>query len=134
MKKLQDFIVQGSSKVALRQTQADTAKSAWLDAEGQYEIDTKKVATDELNIAADMKKVSLLTEVVSANRARLAKVKASNTEQLGEIDDEEAIIRELLDYINDLTTSTVDVVLPPIGHSFRPPPILSQAGSPALPP
>lgn len=106
----QDFITQGAAKVALRQSQADSAKSAWLDAEGQYAVDKAAFDNDELTVASDLKKTLLLQDLVQNSQARLAKVKANNTEELSEIDEEEAIIRELLGYISDLTKSTVDVV------------------------
>jgi hypothetical protein len=108
--RLQGYIDQGLLKVQKRSSDADAAKSAWLDAEGEYLMLKKKAEELDALVAEDLKKVTSLTSLLELNKARLAKVCASVTEQLGEIDEEEAIIRELLGYIGDLTSSTVDVV------------------------
>jgi hypothetical protein len=108
--KLQGYIEQGVQKVQKRTTDADAAKSAWLDAEGAYLIAKKKAESLDAQVVEDLKKVQSLTELLALNGRRLAKVRASVTEQLSEIDEEEAIIRELLGYIGDLTSSIVNVV------------------------
>jgi hypothetical protein len=107
--KLQGYIDQGLQKVQKRETDANAAKQAWLDAEGAYLIAKKKAETLDLQVAEDLKKVASLTELLDLHKKRLAKVRASVTEQLSEIDEEEAIIKELLGYVGDLTSSTVVV-------------------------
>ncbi len=108
--KLQGYIEQGLQKVQKREDDANAAKQAWLDAEGAYLIAKKKAETLDVQVAEDLKKVTSLTELLDLHKKRLAKVRASVTAQLSEIDEEEAIIKELLGYIGDLTSSTVDVV------------------------
>jgi hypothetical protein len=109
---LQTFESEGSAKVVLRESQADAAKSSWLDAEGQYSVEKAALDQDDANLAADLKKVSTLQDLVGLNKVRLAKVKANNTEELSEIDDEEAIIKELMGYISDLSASSPSPVGP----------------------
>ena len=109
-KRLQGYIQQGEQKVQKREADADAAKQAWLDAEGAYLVDKKKAESLDAQVVEDLKKVTSLMELLELNKKRLAKVRASVTEQLSEIDEEEAIIRELLGYIGDLTSSTVDTV------------------------
>ena len=108
--RLKGYINEGEQKVQKRQADADAAKSAWLDSEAEYLILKKKAEELDALVAADLQTVTSLSSLLDLNKARLAKVRASVTEQLAEIDDEEAIIRELLGYIGDLTSSTVDVV------------------------
>jgi hypothetical protein len=108
--KLKGYIDEGEKKVKKRETDTDAAKQAWLDEEGAYLIAKSKAESLDKQVAEDLKKVTSLTELLDLNKKRLAKVRASVTEQLSEIDEEEAIIRELLGYIGDLTKSTVDVV------------------------
>jgi hypothetical protein len=108
--RLQGYIDQGSQKVQKRETDTATAKSAWLDAESQYLLSKQKAESSDGTVAQDLKKVETLSSLLELNKARLAKVRASVTEQLSEIDEEEAIIKELLGYVGDLTSSTVDVV------------------------
>jgi hypothetical protein len=111
--RLQGYIDEGAQKVQKRETDASNAKSAWLDAEGQYLLAKKTAEDADATVANDLKKVSSLSSLLELNKARLSKLRASTTEQLSEIDDEEAIIRELLGYISDLHSSTVDVVRAP---------------------
>jgi hypothetical protein len=108
--RLQGYIDQGAQKVQKREADEAAAKLAWLDAESQYVISKKKAEDADATVAQDLKRVESLTSLLGLNKARLAKVRASVTEQLSEIDEEEAIIRELLGYIGDLHSSTVDVV------------------------
>ena len=108
--RLQGYIEQGVQKVQKREADESAAKSAWLDEEAQYLLQKKKAEDADATLAQDLKKVEALTSLLELNKARLAKVRASVTEQLSEIDEEEAIIRELLGYIGDLHSSTVDVV------------------------
>ncbi len=126
--KLQGYTEQGAQKVQKRVANADAAKLAWLDAEGAYLIAKKKAESLDAQVAEDLKKVTSLTELLELNTKRLAKVRASVTEQLAEIDEEEAIIRELLGYIGDLTSSTVNVVRLPFPLS----PLHSQLAFPPL--
>jgi hypothetical protein len=116
--KLKGYIDEGDKKVKKRETDASTAKQAWLDAEGAYLIAKSKAESLDKQVAEDLKKVTSLTELLDLNKKRLAKVRASVTEQLSEIDEEEAIIRELLGYIGDLTTSTVDVDVSSLAERF----------------
>ena len=108
--RLQGYIDQGQLKVQKREADESAAKSAWLDAEAEYILQKKKAEDADAAVAQDLKKVESLTSLLALNKARLAKVRASVTEQLSEIDEEEAIIRELIGYIGDLHSSTVDVV------------------------
>jgi hypothetical protein len=108
--RLQGYITEGQQKVQKRQADADAAKSAWLDSEAEYLMLKKKAEELDALVTADLKTVTSLASLLDLNKARLAKVRASVTEQLAEIDEEEAIIRELLGYLGDLTSSTVDVV------------------------
>jgi hypothetical protein len=108
--RLQGYIDAGAQKVQKREVDASAAKSAWLDAESQYLLSKKQAEDADATVAQDLKTVESLTGLLALNKARLAKVRASTTEQLSEIDEEEAIIRELLGYIGDLHSSTVDVV------------------------
>ena len=108
--RLQGFIDEGSQKVTKREADANAAKQAWLDAEGAYMVAKKNADSLDAQVAEGMKKVTGLMELLELHKNRLAKVRAAVTEQLSEIDEEEAIIRELLGYIGDLTSSTVDVV------------------------
>jgi hypothetical protein len=108
--RLQGYIEQGGQKVQKRTADEAAAKSAWLDAEAQYLIQKKAAEDADAAVAQDLKKVESLSSLLELNKARLAKVRAKVTEELSEIDEEEAIIRELLGYIGDLHTSTVDVV------------------------
>jgi hypothetical protein len=108
--RLQGYIDQGSQKVQKRTEQEAAAKSAWLDAEAEYMVQKKAAEDADAAVAQDMKKVEQLMSLLELNKARLAKVRAKVTEELSEIDEEEAIIRELLGYIGDLHSSTVDVV------------------------
>jgi hypothetical protein len=108
--RLQGYIDQGVQKVQKREADEAAAKSAWLDAESQYILSKQEAEKADATVADDLKKVASLTGLLELNKARLAKVRASVTEQLSEIDEEEAIIRELLGYISDLHSSTVDVV------------------------
>ena len=110
--KLQGYIEQGLQKVQKREAGADAAKQAWLDAEGAYLIAKKKAETLDLQVAEDLKKVASLTELLDLHKKRLAKVRASVTEQLSEIDEEEAIIKELMGYISDLSASSPSPVGP----------------------
>jgi hypothetical protein len=108
--RLQGYIDDGAQKVQKREAGESAAKSAWLDAEGQYLVSKKQAEDADATVAQDLKSVESLSSLLALNKARLAKVRASTTEQLSEIDEEEAIIRELLGYISDLHSSTVDVV------------------------
>lgn len=116
--KLQGYTEQGAQKVVKRGTDADAAKTAWLDSEGAYLIAKKKAESLDAQVTEDLKKVTSLTELLELNRKRLAKVRASVTEQLAEVDEEEAIVRELLGYIGDLTSSTVDVDVSSLAEKF----------------
>ncbi len=109
--KLVGFQTDAQNKLNLRVQQEASAKRAWLDEEGQYAIQKAAVDLDNANVAISLKNVASLRDLVELRNSRLSKVRAENTEALSEIDEEEAIIRELLGYIGDLTTSTVDVVL-----------------------
>jgi hypothetical protein len=111
--RLQGYIEAGAQKVQQREAEESAAKSAWLDSESQYVLAKKQAEHADAAVAQDLKKVASLSELLVLNKARLAKVRASTTEQLSEIDEEEAIIRELLGYIGDLHSSTVDVVRAP---------------------
>jgi hypothetical protein len=108
--KLQGYIDQGSQKVQQRVTDADAAKSAWLDAESQHLLSKQKAESSDATVAQELKKVESLSSLLELNKSRLAKVRAATTEELSKIDNEEAIIKELLGYVGDLTASTVDVV------------------------
>jgi hypothetical protein len=108
--KLVGFQTDARNKLNLRVQQEAAAKRAWLDEEGKYAIQKAAVDLDSANVAESLKNVASLRDLVELRKSRLAKVRAENTEALGEIDEEEAIIRELLGYIGDLTKSTVDVV------------------------
>jgi hypothetical protein len=108
--KLVAFEQEIRKQVDKRAEQESSAKTAWLDEEGQYALQTAALDQAKLNLAADLKKVTSRQDLLALSKARLAKVKAATTDQLSEIDEEEAIIRELLGYISDLTKSTVDVV------------------------
>ena len=108
--RLQGYIDQGAQKVQKREADSATAKSAWLDAEGQFQLSKKEAEDADATVEKDIKEVSTLSSLLELNKVRLAKLRASVTEQLSEIDEEEAIIRELLGYISDLHSSTVDVV------------------------
>jgi flagellar biosynthesis chaperone FliJ len=108
--RLKGYIDQGSQKVQKREADEAAAKSAWLDAESEYILTKKKAEDSDAIVAEDLKKVASLATLLDLNKARLSKVRASVTEQLSEIDEEEAIIKELLGYISDLHSSTVDVV------------------------
>ncbi len=108
--KLVGFQADAQSKLNLRVQQKASAKKNWLDEEGRYAIQKAAVDLGSANVAKSLKNVASLQDLVELRNARLAKVRADNTEALGEIDEEEAIIRELLGYIGDLTKSTVDVV------------------------
>ena len=94
--RLQGYIDQGAQKVQKREADSATAKSAWLDAEGQFQLSKKEAEDADANVEKDIKKVSTLSSLLELNKVRLAKLRASVTEQLSEIDEEEAIIRELL--------------------------------------
>jgi hypothetical protein len=104
------FKTEALNKLNLRVQQEATAKNAWLDEEGRYAVQKAAVELDTTNIDKSLKTVASLLDLVELRKARVSKVRADNTEALGEIDEEEAIIRELLGYIGDLTKSTVDVV------------------------
>jgi hypothetical protein len=108
--RLMGFIEEGARKVKKREDDEAAAKQAWLDAEAQYLVKKKEAEAADAIVAEDLKKVTALSSLLDLNKARLAKLRASVTEQLSEIDEEEAIIRELLGYISDLHSSTVDVV------------------------
>ena len=108
--KLVGFQTDALNRVNLRDQQAASSKAAWLDAEGKYAILKAAVDLDTAQIARSEKNVANLQDLIALRKARLAKVRAENSEALSEIDEEEAIIRELLGYISDLTKSTVDVV------------------------
>jgi hypothetical protein len=114
MKQLRDklvgFVIDGQNKLNLRVQQESSTKQIWLDEEGQYAIQKAACERGKITVASDVKHVIYVQDLLALSKIRLAKVKANNTEELGEIDDEEAIIRELLGYISDLTKSTVDVV------------------------
>jgi hypothetical protein len=118
MKELKDrligFQTDARSKLNLRVQQEASAKQAWLDEEGRYAVQKAAVDLASTNVAKSLKNVASLQDLVELRKARLSKVRAENTEVLGEIDEEEAIIRELLGYIGDLTKSTVDVVSSPL--------------------
>jgi hypothetical protein len=124
--RLVGFQTDAQSKLNLRVQQKATTNQKWLDEEGRYAIQKAAVDLGTANVAKSMKNVASLQDLVELRKARLAKVRADNTEALGEIDDEEAIIRELLGYIGDLTKSTVDVVrrqrrfAPPASHRDSP--------------
>ena len=129
--RLQGYIDQGVLKVQKRESDEAAAKSAWLDAESQYLLSKKKAEDADATVAQDLKKVESLSSLLDLNKARLAKVRASVTEQLSEIDEEEAIIRELLGYIGDLHSSTVDVVRVRGSLSNLKEPARSRQSSPA---
>jgi len=116
--RLQGFIEAGAQKVQSREKAESDAKSAWLDAESQYLLAKKQAEDADATVAQDLKKVESLSGLLALNKARLAKVRASTTEQLSEIDEEEAIIRELLGYISDLHSSTVDVDVSSLSQKF----------------
>ncbi len=101
------------SELNKRVEQESSTKRAWLDEEGRYAVQTAARDHAKVNVAADLNKVSLHQDLLALSKARLSKVRSNTTEQLSEIDEEEAIIRELLGYIGDLTESTVDAVGPP---------------------
>jgi hypothetical protein len=104
--KLIGFQTNARNRLSLRIQQESYAKQAWLDEEGKYAIQKAAVNSDTANVEMSVRKVASLQDLVALRKARLAKVKNDNTD----IDGEDAIIRELLGYINDLTKSTVDVV------------------------
>jgi hypothetical protein len=114
MKELKDkligFRTDAQKKVDVRVQQEASAIQAWLDEEGRYAVQKAAVEQDTTNIDKSVKAVASLVDLVAFRKARVSKVTADNTEALGEIDEEVAIIRELLGYISDLTKSTVDVV------------------------
>ncbi len=116
--RLLGYIDQGMQKVQKREADANAAKSAWLDAEAQYLVQKQKAEEYDATVAQDLKKVQSLMSLLDLNKARLSKMRASVTEQLSEIDEEEAIIRELLGYISDLHSSTVDVVCLLYAHAL----------------
>jgi hypothetical protein len=123
--KLVGFQTDAQNKLNLRIQQEIAAKKAWLDEEGKYAVQKAAVELDSANMARSLKNVASLQDLVELRKARISKIRADNTNALSEIDEEEAIIRELLGYISDLTKSTVDVVrlglITPIRGAFNRP-------------
>ncbi len=93
---LQALTDASSTRTEYRKTVETEAKQKWLDSEGHHAMLQKTVEKEELDLKAGLKLAVGLQDVVDDDRARLAALRANITEELREIDEEEAMIREQL--------------------------------------
>ena len=105
---LRGLTIRSKARVVKRTADSKAADTAWLEAEGQYAIDTKNELIAAENVADALKHTLQATTDMGQEQTRLDAMKISKEKSITEIEEEEAIIREILGYITTLENSKIE--------------------------
>ena len=116
LSQLQGLQQQAIQRIATRQALADAAKTAWSDAEAQYQVQFKTMTNDDTLFQNQVKIVNNARAELDAQTARVKSMSFDLTDRTVEITNDEAIIKLILSEISKLEALPVR---PPPSPSVR---------------